>query len=87
MKHFLTLLFFGIFLTVYTQETYYTSDYDLSPFYAHQLGGELKIAPVLGIWQMGEKSYLKNIILRFQHYQRNINFNANIITVDFNFVL
>ncbi len=70
-----------------SSEEFYTSDFDLADYSSNQIGGELRIAPPFGIWKIGKKSYLKNIILRYQYYQRDIDFNANSISVDLNFNL
>lgn len=68
-------------------EQFYTSDYDLSGFSSNQFGGELKIAPPFGVFKIRNKSYLKSFIMRYQYYKRDIDFDANIVTMELNFVL
>ncbi len=66
-------------------EKYYTSDYDLSTFNANQYGfgvGYTDIFTSAKIWKFG----LKNLDLRFSHYDRNDGLNANIITLGIKFV-
>jgi hypothetical protein len=66
-------------------EKYYTSDYDLSTFNAHQYGLGVSYTDIFAnakIWKFG----LKNIDFRFNHYDRNDGLNANIVTFGFKFV-
>lgn len=79
--------YFAPMNTHLSTEEFYTSDYDLSKFSSNQIGGELKIAPPFGVWKIGKNALLKSIILRYQNYQRNIDFNANIATINFDFTL
>lgn len=67
-------------------ERFYTSDYDLSTFYAHQYGlgiGYTDIFMGSKIWEFG----IKNVDFRFNHYSRSDGLNANIATVGFKFVM
>ncbi len=67
-------------------EQYYTSDYDLSPFIAHQLGMGVNYTDIFSsfhLWHFG----LKSIDLKFNHYQRNTDLTANIIALGFKFVM
>jgi len=67
-------------------EKYYTSDYDLSTFNAHQYGLGISYSDIFmgsKIWRFG----IKNIDFRFNHYDRNDGLNANIVTVGFKFVM
>jgi len=66
-------------------EKYYTSDYDLSAFDANQYGIGLKYTDIFTkakIWKFG----LKNIELRYNHYQRSNDLNADIVTFGIKFV-
>lgn len=66
-------------------QRYYTSDYDLSAFDANQYGIGLKYSDIftkVKIWKFG----LKNIDLRYNHYTRSNNLNADIITLGIKFV-
>jgi len=67
-------------------EEFYTSDYDLSTFYAHQYGLGVSYSDVFmgsKIWRFG----LKNIDFRVNHYDRSDGLNANIATIGFKFVM
>lgn len=66
-------------------EEFYTSDYDLSTFNAHQYGlgiGYTDIFTNAKIFSFGIKSF----DLRFNHYDRNDGLNANIVTFGIKFV-
>ncbi|HEX6426523.1 MAG TPA: DUF3570 domain-containing protein [Niastella sp.] len=64
------------------QNTYYTSNYDLSKFNSNFLGAGIRLAPPNGVlnWQR-----LNMIELRYGHYTKNISMNANIITMNIKF--
>ena len=67
-----------------TQE-FYTSDYDLSSFNAHQYGigvGYTDIFTSAKIWKFG----IKNIELRYNNYNRNDGLKSNIISFAIKFV-
>jgi hypothetical protein len=77
--------YFAPFETHLSTEKYYTSDYDLSTFNANQYGlgiGYTDIFTNAKIWKFG----LKNIDLRFSHYDRNDGLNANIVSFGIKFV-
>lgn len=60
-------------------EKYYTSDYDLSTFDAHQYGLGVSYTDVftgVRIWRFG----IKNIDLRYNHYSRSDGLKANIVS-------
>ncbi|MFY8188962.1 MAG: DUF3570 domain-containing protein [Flavobacterium sp.] len=67
-------------------ETYYTSDYDLSTFVAHQYGFGVNYTDIFmgsRIWRFG----IKNIDFRYNHYSRNDGLSANIVSFGIKFVL
>uniref|UniRef100_UPI004049627E DUF3570 domain-containing protein n=2 Tax=Flavobacterium sp. TaxID=239 RepID=UPI004049627E len=67
-------------------EKYYTSDYDLSTFVAHQYGFGVNYTDIFmgsHIWKFG----IKNIDLRFNHYNRNDGLSSNIVSLGMKFVL
>lgn len=67
-------------------EEFYTSDFDLSTFYAHQYGLGISYSDIFmgsKIWKFG----LKNIDFRANHYDRNDGLSANIGTIAFKFVM
>ncbi|MFT3796250.1 DUF3570 domain-containing protein [Flavobacterium sp.] len=69
----------------YSFETYYTSDYDLSAFDSHQYGAGIGYSDAMTpirLLRMG----LKNVDLRYNHYERNDKLSANIVTVGLKFV-
>lgn len=64
---------------------YYTSDYDLSSFNAHQYGAGLHYTDIFTkskIWKFG----IKNIDLRYNFYNRSDGLQANIITFGVKFI-
>ena len=64
---------------------YYTSDYDLSAFDAHQYGLGATYTDIFTkakIWKFG----IKTIDLRYNHYSRSDGLNANIISFGIKFV-
>ncbi len=78
--------YFAPYETHLSTEKYYTSDYDLSTFDAHQYGLGISYTDIFmgsKIWKFG----LKNVDFRFNHYDRSDGLNANIATVGFKFVM
>ncbi len=66
-------------------DEYYTSDYDLSAFDANQFGVAIKYTDIFTkakIWKFG----LKSIDLRYNHYQRSNDLNADILTLGVKFI-
>jgi hypothetical protein len=66
-------------------ESYYTSDYDLSTFDAHQYGAGINYTDIFTgtrIWKFG----VKNIDFRYNHYQRSDGLDADIFSVGVKFV-
>lgn len=77
--------YFAPYETHLSTEKYYTSDYDLSTFNAHQYGLGVSYTDIFAnanIWKFG----LKNIDFRFNHYDRNDGLNANIVTLGLKFI-
>lgn len=67
-------------------EPYYTSDYDLSSFDAHQYGIGITYKDIFAkarLWKFG----LKSISLRANHYERNNGLKADIISLGFKFIV
>lgn len=67
-------------------DKYYTSDYDLSRFFANQFGFGVSYTDIFTeshIWKFG----LKSIDLKFYKYDRNISLSSYIITAGAKFVL
>ena len=65
---------------------YYTSDYDLSTFNAHQYGFGVNYVDIFTqfhLWKFG----LKNIDFRFNHYDRSDGLKANVGSIAFKFAL
>lgn len=69
-----------------SSQDYYTSDYDLSGFSSHQIGGALVYTDILSQYSVG-KLALKSIGLRFQNYQRSDGLSAFSIATSFSLVL
>jgi hypothetical protein len=66
-------------------EEFYTSDYDLSTFNAHQYGLGVNYTDIFTgshIWKFG----LKNIDLRYNHYSRSDGLEADIISLGIKFI-
>ncbi|MCH9661620.1 MAG: DUF3570 domain-containing protein [Bacteroidetes bacterium] len=68
-----------------TQE-FYTSDYDLSAFDAHQYGFGIRYTDIFTKFKLFDFG-LKSIDIRYQQYDRSTGLNAGIITGGFKFVL
>ncbi|RAR46927.1 DUF3570 domain-containing protein [Flavobacterium lacus] len=67
-------------------QQYYTSDYDLSTFDAHQYGFGVNYTDIFTtskIWKFG----IKNIDLRYNHYSRSDGLKANIVSFGIKFVM
>lgn len=78
--------YYAPYETHLSNEKYYTSDADLSSFDSNQYGFGVNYTDIFTggkIWKLG----LKNIDLRFNHYQRSDNLTANIATIGFKFIV
>lgn len=67
-------------------EEFYTSDYDLSTFDAHQYGFGVNYTDIFTgahVWKFG----LKNIDLRYNHYSRSDGLEADIISLGMKFIM
>lgn len=60
-----------------TNETFYTSDYDLSPMNTYKAGVELKIMPM---GKRQSKLSFDNIILRYAYYYRSNQLHCHMLT-------
>lgn len=65
-----------------SRDQYYTSNYDLSKFNSNFFGANLRIAPPKGVF--GSK-HLNALELRYGHYSKNIDMNADVISVNLKF--
>jgi hypothetical protein len=77
--------YFAPFETHISTEKYYTSDYDLSKFNSNQYGigaSYVDIFTKAKIWKFG----LKNMDLRYNHYDRSDSLSADIITLGLKFI-
>lgn len=61
---------------------YYTSNYDLSTFMSHFMGLGIRMAPPNGILGM---KHINMLEIRYGYYTKNINFNANVVTLNLKF--
>lgn len=66
-------------------QVFYTSDYDLSNYYAHQYGFGVNYTDIFTSFRI-QKYGLKSIDLTFHRYGRNSGLTANIVAVGFKFV-
>lgn len=64
------------------QEQFYTSNYDLSNFNSNFLGAGIRLAPLKGVFGMQHFNMLE---IRYGHYTKNINMNANIVSMNLKF--
>ena len=64
------------------QDTYYSSNYDLSKFNSSFFGAGIKITPPNGIFG---QQHFNMIELRYGHYSKNIGMNANSISLNLRF--
>ncbi len=67
-------------------EQYYTSDYDLSTFDAHQYGFGVNYTDIFTSWHISRLG-VKNIDVRYNHYSRSDGLDANIVSFGIKFVL
>jgi hypothetical protein len=63
-------------------DEFYTSNYDLSKFSSNFFGAGLRLAPPKGLFG---KQRFTMIELRYGHYAKNINMNADIISMNLQF--
>lgn len=78
--------YFGSYNTLRSTDAFYTSDFDLSEYRAHQWGIGVTYTDIFAkanIWKIG----LKEIDLRFFKYDRDTTFSSYILTAGFNFVV
>lgn len=61
------------------QEQFYTSNYDLSNFNSNFLGAGIRLAPPKGVFGI---QHFNMIELRYGRYTKNINMNANIVSMN-----
>lgn len=59
-------------------DKYYSSNYDLSKFNSNFYGAGFRMAPPGGVFNI---QHLNTIEIRYGHYQKNIDMNANIISL------
>lgn len=82
--------YFATFGAHLPEDEFYTSDFDLSTFHSHKLGGGVSISPVYGIARFRQKSgrmgQLKNIDLRYSIYRRSDGLSSFIGSVDLGFL-
>ena len=77
--------YFAAFEKHYSFQKYYTSDYDLSPFDAHQYGIGISYTDLLSAMKALGFG-IKNIDLRFNKYERSDQLSAGIVTLGIKFV-
>lgn len=63
-------------------QQYYTSNYDLSAFSSHFVGAGVRVAPPKPIFGINHLSMLE---LRYGHYTKNIQMNANVVSLNLRF--
>lgn len=65
-----------------SQDTYYTSNFDLSDFNSNFLGAGIRLAPPDGVFGI---KHLNMLELRYGHYTKNIAMNANVVSLNIRF--
>lgn len=78
--------YFAPYNQLLSSETYYTSDYDLSPYNANQLGFGITYTDLFSsarLWFFG----LKSLDLKYTYYQRNTGLKANLLSAGVKFVM
>ena len=78
--------YFAPFEKLVSTSEYYTSDFDLSKYYANQFGLGIKYTDIFTsahIWKFG----LKNLSLDYNYYKRNTGLSAYIISIGADFVM
>ncbi len=63
-------------------DKYYTSNYDLSAFSSHFFGAGIRTTPPKGVFG---KKHFSMMEIRYGHYAKNINMNANIVSLNLKF--
>ncbi|RYY11012.1 MAG: DUF3570 domain-containing protein, partial [Chitinophagaceae bacterium] len=61
-----------------SQQTFYTSNYDLSTFSSSFMGAGIRVAPPAGILGI---THFSMIEIRYGHYSKNIDMSANVVTL------
>jgi hypothetical protein len=61
---------------------YYTSNYDFSKFTSNFFGAGIRLEPVKGVFS---KQHFNMIELRYGHYQKNVQLNSDIISINLRF--
>jgi hypothetical protein len=74
--------YFGAYKTFTANDQYHTSNYDLSKFSSNFFGAGFKFNPLKGV--LGLKR-INSAEIRYGHYSKNINMNANIISLHLKF--
>jgi len=64
------------------QQEFYTSNYDLSEFNSNFVGAGIRLAPPKGVFGIQRFNMIE---LRYGHYMKNINMNANIVSMNIKF--
>lgn len=77
--------YFGPYESHVSTEQYFTSDYDLSKFNATQYSMALNYTDIFTKFKLGSLG-LKNINLRYSHYDRTDGLNADIFSLGVKFV-
>ena len=78
--------YFGAFDTLLSTSTYYTSDYDLSQFTAHQYSLGFRYTDIFTKFKLGRLG-LKTFNLRYSYYERDTGLKASIISTALNFIM
>jgi hypothetical protein len=74
--------YFGAYMEHSGADNYYTSNYSYAKFNSHFLGAGFRIAPPKGVFHIQRVNSLE---LRYGHYQKTTDLNANIISMHIGF--
>ena len=78
--------YFAPYNQLLSTSEFYTSDYDLSAYDAQQFGFGVSYTDIFTSFKLGLLKF-KSIDLRYEHYKRDTDFSADIITGGFKFIL
>lgn len=74
--------YFAPYQTHTAQQNFYTSNYDLSKFNSQFFGAGIRFSPPTNVFGI---KHFSAIELRYGHYSKNINMNANIVSMHLKF--
>ena len=74
--------YFAAFKEHVASDDYYTSNYDLAKFNSHFFGTGFRMVPPAGVFSI---RHVNSLEIRYGHYEKNIDLNANIVSLHVKF--